>query len=291
MQDNRKFISSRKYWLILLFYILIILIVFIISGQLNWIFFIIFSAAITLLCSLFFWQFFILSEIGLSKHFTLSKYIILNQLFRAPLVLSIKNGEIEGDYALLKKKPKIRILNIDSKSAILITDNKNPSALLHHGIHILRSNSNIVGCFYLGIRNIHIGPDDQNSLKPKNIQESIIEYHSRIKFSEQSKTQLLSGDFIYPSFTVFYRLELFGQNNIDLEILKNLKKYIRGNNLSLFTTSDLESFLVNEIISNWQNYCSNKNREEIFNEYSGKYEPTGIKIKGVIFHIYIDHIY
>lgn len=291
LNDNKMIDSIRKYWFILLFYILIILVVFIITGQASWTFFIILSAVITLFCSLFFWQLFILPEIGLFKHITFSKYIILNQLFKTPLVLSVKNGEIEGDYGLLKKKPRTQVINIDQKSAILIEDNKNQNSLLLHGLHVLRNNPRIIGTFYLGIRCIHLGPDDQNALMPKNIQESLTEYHTRINLAEQTKTRLLTGDFIYPSFTVLYRLDTRSQYNNDLEMFLNLTKLFKGKFSSLITFHLFETYLVNEILNNWRNFCCYKNREEILAKFPGKFEQKGIRINGVKSQIYIDYIY
>ena len=291
LKDNKKIDSIRKYWFILLYYILIILVVFIITGKASWSFFVILSSLLTLFCSLFFWQFFILPEIGLSKHMIFSNYIILNQLFKTPLVLSVKNGEIKGDYVLLKKKPNTWVINIDQKSAVLIEDNNNQNSLLLHGIHVLRNNPKIIGSFYLGIHYIHIGPDDQNSLKPKNIQETLTEYHSRINLAQQTKTRLLSGDFIYPSFSVFYRLDKRSQYNNDLEMFLNLTKLFKGKISLLVTSRQFESCLVNEILNNWRKFCINKNREEILAGFSGKFEPTDIRIKGVKSQIYIDHIY
>lgn len=291
LKDNKEIDSTRKYWFILLFYVLLILVVFIITGQARWSFFLIFSAFIALFYSLVFWQLFILPDIGLSKHLRLSKFIILNQLFNTPLVLSVKNGEIDGDFVLLKNKPNIQVLNIDQKSAALIEDTPNQTSLLLHGVHIIKNNPRIIGTFYLGFRCVQFGPEDQNTLKPKFIQESLAEYHTRITLAEKTKTRLPSGDFIFPSFTFFYKFASPGIENDDLEMFLNMIKLGKKINSSVYSSKYFESYLINEILKSWWKYCNNKKREEILAEFPGIFEPKDIRIKGVKFQIYIDNIY
>ena len=76
-----------------------------------------------------------------AEHLFLTKNILINQFTRSPLILSIKNGEIEGDYLLLKNKPEIKVLNIDHKSAVLIEDSSNQKSLLLNGVHVLKQES------------------------------------------------------------------------------------------------------------------------------------------------------
>lgn len=291
LKVNKEIDSTRKYWFILLFYILLILVIFIITGQARWSFFLIFSAFIALFYSLVFWQLFILPDIGLSKHLRLSKFIILNQLFNTPLVLSVKNGEIDGDFVLLKNKPNVQVLNIDQKSAVIIEDTPNQTSLLLHGIHIIKNNPKIIGTFYLGFRCVQFGPEDQNALNPKFIQESLAEYHTRITLAEKTKTRLSSGDFIYPSFTVFYKFASQSIDNDDLEMFLNILKLGKKINSAVYSSKHFESYLVNEILKSWWEYCSKKKREEILAEFPGSFEPKDTRIKRVKFRIYIDNIY
>ena len=117
----------RKTWLILLTYIIFILIVFFFSGQAHWILFVFVFLILVIFTSMLFWQGYVLPDLNISDHLFLAKNILINQFTRSPLILSIKNGEIAGDYLLLKNKPEIKILNIDHKSAVLIENASNQS--------------------------------------------------------------------------------------------------------------------------------------------------------------------
>jgi len=290
-RDDMKNDSIRKNWFFLLFYILTILVVLILSGQARWSIFIILISVITLFSSLVFWQLFILPEIGFSKHAILSKYLILNQLFKIPLVLSVKNGEIDGDYSLLKNKPEIRVLIIDQKSAVLVENSTKKNLLLFHGIQVLKDNPKIIGTFFLGIRNIHLGPDSQNALMPKSIQESITEYQARINFAGLTKTHLTSGEIIFPSISIFYRFDLEDNINNNLGMFLDL---VRTNNEKappIYSPYQFETFLIDEILNNWRSTCNLKTKEEIFTEFPGKFESKELIIPRVKIQIFIEDIF
>lgn len=283
--------STRKHWFILLVYILIILIGFIVSGQIHWPLYVIIFTTIAVFFSLAFWQEYILPDFGLSNNYLLSRYILLNQFFKSPLVLSVKNGEIEGDYILLKKKPVVRVINVDHRSAVIIESKSNQKSLLLQGVHILGKNPKIIGVFYLGLRFIQIGPVDKNTLEPKNTHESQTEYHSRISSAVKTRTKLLSGDSIFPSFTVFYRPDTTGNYLRDINLFLKIIQMSKGDNASTITSHELESDLISEIIDNWNAYCKNKKLEEILYEFPGIFELSDFKIIGVKSQVFIDQIY
>ena len=291
LKSDKEVESIGKHWFILLVYILIILIGFNVSSQIHWPLYVIIFTIIAVFFSLAFWQEYALPELELSNHFLLSRFILLNQSFKSPLVLSVHNGEIDGDYILLKKKPDIRVINVDHRSAVLIESISNQKSLLLQGVHILGKNPKIIGVFYLGLRFIQIGPVDKNALEPKNTHESQTEYHSRISSAEKTRTKLLSGDSIFPSFTVFYRPDTTGDYDRDLDLFLNISLMSKGDNSSLITSNELESSLISEIINNWNAFCNNKKMEEILSAFPGIFEPPDLKNIGLKSQVFLDQIY
>ena len=184
--------------------------------------------------SMLFWQGFALPDIGVAKHLLLARNILINQFTRSHLILSIKNGEIEGDYLLLKNKPDIKVLSIDHESAVLIVDASNQKMLLLKGIHVFYKNPKITGVFFLGIRNLQIGPRDRADLGPRYSNESLAEYHFRKNSAESTKTRLDSGDLIYPSFSVFYRIIPSREENNNAKLFHRIYEKIGSSGSNFF---------------------------------------------------------
>lgn len=291
LRSSKEMESTRKYWFILLVYILLILIGFIISGQIYWTLYAIIFSIIVIFTSLVFWQEYILPDLGLSKHLSLAKNILINQFIKSSLILSIRNGDIEGDYPLLKKKPDVKVIKIDQKSAVLIESASKKKSLLFYGIHVLSKNLKIIGVFYLGLRSINIGPDNKNGLAPIFSHESLVDYHSRINSAEKTKTQLLSGESIYPSFSIFYRIDSTGDYEKDLDLILNISKKLNRGNSSLITPRGLDKYLINEFLNNWNSFCENKNREEILAVIPNSFDLTEIRDCGIKSQIFLDQIY
>jgi hypothetical protein len=291
LKNIQKDASQRKFWIFYIFYILTILIIFITYGGINWFFFLLFLSILTLICFLVYWQIFLLPDLSLYDHLTLSKYIILNQLFKTPIIQSVKDGEIIGDYGLLKTKPIVRLITVDQKSAVLLVNERKHKTFLFNGIHLLTNKPKIAGTFSLGFRSIHFGPDDQNSLAKQNAKESLIDYHTRIQLAEMTKTQLHSGAFIYPSFSVFYRLDIKNLGTNDFNDLLSRTLYLNENNSSLVAPKQFDTFLINEILKDWRNFCNSNDDAKIFSEFPGKFEVLEEKIKNVLLQIYIDKIF
>jgi hypothetical protein len=240
---------------------------------------------------LVYWQIFVLPDFSLYDHLALSKYIILNQLFKAPIIQSVKDGEIIGDYGLLKIKPGIRLINVDQKSAVLLENDRKYCTLLFNGIHLLENNPRIVGTFSLGFRLIHFGPDNQYSLAKQNTQESLTDYHARIQLAGMTKTQLHSGGFIYPSFSVFYRLDIRNLGTNELNDFLSRTLLLNEKSSSLVSPKQFEVFLMNEILKDWRNFCTSNEDEKIFAENPGKFESLEEIFKDVLLRVYIDNIY
>jgi hypothetical protein len=291
LKNIQKEIVPRKYWIFFIFYILTILIVFITYGGVNWFFLLLFLTIFSFVCFLVYWQIFLLPDFSLEDHLSLSKYIILNQLFKTPLIQSIKDGEIIGDYGLLKNKPRIGLINVDQKSAVLLEDERKHRTFLFNGIHLLSNNPKVAGTFSLGFRSIHFGPDNQFSLAKQNAQESLTDYHARIQLAGMTKTQLHSGAFIYPSFSVFYRLDIRNIGTNDFNDFLSQTLLFNENNSSFISPKQFETFLIGEILKDWRNFCDSNDDEKIFAEFPGKFEALDEKIKYVLLRIYIDKIF
>jgi hypothetical protein len=289
--SNEETQTTRKFWLILLFIVLIFSVGFIIDGKVKWLFIFSISTVITVFCSMAFWQFFIFPDLNFSDRFFLSKHTIFKQILASSLITAVRNGEIIGDYIFLKKKPNIHAINIDQKSAVLITDSTNHTSLLLHGFHVIRKKSNIIGSFYLGIRILQIGPEGDRSFEPKSVQETLTEYHSRISSAEQTKTQCQSGEFIIPSFSVIYNFEMSGRSNKDLNMFQNLTKSINADNSSAASTQNFENHLVNEILDNWRIFCKNKKREDILTIFPGEFDSNRLRFYGIKLRIFINDVY
>ena len=256
--------SFRNTWLILLTYIIFILIVFFFSGQAPWILFVIAFLILVIFSSMLFWQEYVLPEMGISEHLFLTKNILMTQFTRSPLILSIKNGEIEGDYLLLKNKPEIKVLNIDHKSAVLIEDASNQKSFLLNGVHVLNKNPKIAGVFSLGIRNIQIGPRDKNDFGPKYSNENLAEYHFRKNSAERTRTKLFSGELIYPSFSIFYRIAPSGDKKKDGMLFQRIYEKFSSGDSDLVSSDRIDEFIVLQILKNGTLFAKIKTRKRFW---------------------------
>jgi len=281
----------RKSWLILLTYIIFILIAFFFSGQAHWILFVFVFLILVIFSSMLFWQEYVLPDLNFSDHLFLAKNLLINQFTRSSLILSIKNGEIEGDYLLLKNKPEIKILNIDHKSAVLIEEVSDHSLLLLNGVHVLNKNPKIVGVFSLGIRNMQIGPRDRNDLGPKYSNESLAEYHFRKNSAERTRTKLFSGDLVYPSFSIFYRIAPSGEEKMDSKLFQRIYEKLSSGDSDLVSSDRLDEFIIFQIIKKWNFFCENKNLDEILAEFPDSFELSLLNEFSIYSRISLDQIY
>jgi len=283
--------SFRNTWLILLTYIIFILIVFFFSGQAHWILFVFVFLILMIFSSMLFWQEYVLPDLNISDHLFLAKNILINQFTRSSLILSIKNGEIEGDYLLLKNKPEIKILNIDHKSAVLIEDASNQSTLLLNGVHVLSMNPKIAGVFSLGIRNMQIGPRDRNDLGPKYSNESLAEYHFRKNSAERTRTKLFSGDLVYPSFSIFYRIAPSGEEKKDRELFQKIYEKLSSGDSDLVSSEKIDEFIIFQILTKWNSFCENKSLDEVLAEFPDSFELSLLNEFSIYSRISLDQIY
>lgn len=283
--------SFRNTRVILLTFIVFILIVFIFWSQAQWILFVIVFLILVIFSSMLFWQQYALPNLSIAEHFFLAKNILINQFTRSPLILSIKDGKIEGDYPLLKNKPEIKVLSIDHKSVVLIENASDQKSFLLNGIHVLNKNPKIIGVYDLGIRFLQIGPSGKNELGPKFSNESLADYHLRKVAVERTKTKLSSGDLIYPSFTIFYRIAVSGDEIIDGKMFQSIyEKFIRGDS-DLVSSDQVDEFIIFQLLNNWNSFCENKNSDEIRAEFSNSIELSELNEFNIKSRISLDHIY
>jgi hypothetical protein len=284
-------VHLRKWWGFFIFYILATLLFFIIHEGLNWFLLLLFLIIISLFLFLFYWQIFLFPQFGLLDQLRLSKSVILKQLFNKQICLSVKDGEIVGEYGLLKIKPFFPLLNIDHTSAVLLEDDKKHKFLLFNGFHILRNNPKIIGTFSLGFRHIHLGPVDQYSFSKQKSQESLTAYHSRISQVERTKTQLNSGALIYPSLSIFYRLEITDiPANEFFEILSRIALFKEAGSLPV-SPIQFESFLVNRILKNWVYFSKSTEVEKLLSAFPGKFTLMDEILKGLLLEVFVDNIF
>ena len=283
--------NQGKYWVFFIFYILAILVLFVIYARLNWLLFLIFLIVISLVSFLIYWQIFLLPEFQLTDHLLLSKFVIWNQLFKTPFCMSVKNGEIIGDYALLKIKPPIRLLNIDQKSVVLLEDTYKHNTLLFSGIHLLKNKPKIIGTFSLGFQYIHIGPVDKLTLSKENANGSMTDYHARISLSDKTKTLLHSGVFIYPSISVFYRMDIKRFSANEFREMLTRTTLFKETDSALVSPKQFENFLVNEILKNWFHFSNAVEDEKLLAMFPGKLELVDEIMKGLLLSVYVDNIF
>ena len=290
LKRNIEVDSSRKIWFILLVYISLILIGFIYSGQPHWILFVVLFLIITAFSSMLFWQEYILPDLGFAEHLLLAKYILVNKITRSPYILSIRNGEIEGDYLLLKNKPIIKVMNIDHKSAVLIEDSSNQKSLLLNGVNVINKNPRIIGVFYLGIRSIQIGPLGRSDFTPKKAHESQAEYHAQIRTSERTKTELPSGEIIYPAFSILYRFDPSGEKEKDLLFFQKICSKLGENSSHLISMDKVDEFIISQILIKWASFCAGKNLNEILVDFPDTFDSSFLSDLGIKSRITVDRV-
>jgi len=283
--------SFRKTRFILLSSIIFILIVFLFWAQTAWIFFVIVFMIVIVFSTMLFWQHYAAPDLDLFEQLFLTKNILINLFTRSPLFLTIKNGVIEGDYLLLKNKPEINVLNIDHKSAVLIEGNSNQRSLLLNGVHINIKKSKLIGVFNIGIRHIHLGPCAESDLGTKHSNESLAEFHLRKELVERTKTRLNSGDLIYPSFAIFYRLEPSGQEKKDSMLFQSICEKIRNDGSELVSSEMMDDFIISQLIEGWSAFCGDKNLDEILSNIPVSYELPLLTEFGIRYQITLEQIF
>ena len=283
--------SFRKTRSVLLLLICFILIVFLLWAEAPWILFVIAFLVLMIFSSMLFWQQYAIPDLDIAEHLLLTKNILLNQITRSPLFLSIKNGEIKGDYLLLKNKPDIKVLNIDHKSAVLIEGTSNQRSLFINGVHILNKNPKIIGVFYLGIRHLQIGPHERSDLGPKNSNESLAEFHLRKETAERTKTKLFSGDFIFPSFSIFYKIAHSGEVKMESLPFQRICEKIGSSDSNLVSPEKIDEFIIFQLLKKWNTFCENKNLDEILADFPDSFELSLLNEFGIRSRITLDQIY
>ncbi len=287
--DETGFFSNKLF--ILVAYIFFIFIIFIVRGQTYWIFFVFIFLIITVISSMFFWQKFALPNLSFSQHLILAKKILISQITGSPLILPIKNGEIEGDYLYFKKKPEIIVLNIDHTSAVLIKDISHQNFLLLKGVHVFNNNPKITGIFSLGMRCLQLGPRDRTDLGPKKSDESLADFHFRKNSAELTKTRLATGELIYPSFTIFYKITPYAQSNLAGMQFQRIYDQIAIRDTDLVSTIMIDEFIKKQLLNKWNTLSQGKSREEILSEFPAPVELSLLDEYGINYRITLDQIY
>jgi hypothetical protein len=283
--------SFRNSRLILFSIIVFILIVFLFLVQARWIIFVIFFLVVVIFSTLLFWLQYAVPELGIAEQLILAKKILFNQFTNSSLILTIINGKIEGDYLLLKNKPEIHYLNIDHKSAVLVENTSNQRLLYLNGIHRFNKKLKILGVFDIGFRYLQIGPCERSEIGPRQAKESIADFHLRKKKVEKTKTRLSSGDLIYPSFSIFYRLDSSGQEKMDNVLFRSVYKKFGDHSTELLSSEMIDEFIVSQIVKLWSKYCENKELDEIFIKFPASFDLPWSTEFGIKTKITLDQVF
>ena len=282
--------STGKYGFLPLSLILVLLIGFSVSGQIVWM--IIFSAFIfvTSTASSLFWLKFLLPKHALPHLIKLTALFIFHPKYYRKRILSINNGDFKNDYDLILDKPKINFASIDTNSVLLIKDASNQLSIISHGTHIFKKEPEIIAIFDLSPRLLKIGPSNPDALNQKSFQESHTDYIERVNAAGKTKTQLSSGEFIYPFFNIIYRIETTANLIDDLQVILNISNFLKSGNEFPLCNRHLDLLICKKVLAGWHDYCQEKSKLEILNDFKGLFTPTDFSLKGIVLKVYVPFI-
>ena len=204
MQGLEKAIKRFRIQVLLIFLLLIVTNINLFSKG-NYVLILIFSAILILtqLSFIIFWKYLSAPGGNFLKSFNQGFRDFINGLKPFNNQLNIENGKICEDYFLLKTKPRISYLKIDSKSAAAIKDRNKIIKIIWGGLYNLKKNEEIVSSFNLQPYHFNLGlqPDsDCNGIR--SYQSSRLEFYSRRLQMQETLAKTRDGQFLAGGITV-----------------------------------------------------------------------------------------
>jgi hypothetical protein len=120
---------------------------------------------------------------------------------------TIKNGEVDQDYFLLKTKPRNASIFIHPDSAAVILDKNGNFQTLGSGFHALHTGEIISSSFDLNLQTVACGPEKgENPFAKRKSGENYTSFHARQLRAQTVRCLTSDQQEIYPSFEIRYCL-------------------------------------------------------------------------------------
>jgi hypothetical protein len=262
MQRTSK---NTDLFLVCLFALLAILqiILLVQPGYSIWIFFLIPIWAATVFFSFYFWFRLANPAARFSDAFiTWANSLFI--FFRKPSpIFRISSGALQGEYFLLKNKPRVAILYISPDSAAAVQSKDEKLRILKPGFHNLKRGDEIRLCFDLRYHSFIFGPlENENPFDFKKSSESYTNYHARQLRAQKVKSFTRDAREVYPSFQVAY--QLITENSQFEDRLMVISRYFLKMGKSGNAAPILEEFIAKRLMDLWSGRISEHNAEELF---------------------------
>ena len=85
--------------------------------------------------------------------------------------------------------------------------------------------------------------------------------------AERTKTKLFSGELIYPSFSIFYRIAPSGDEKMDGMLFQRIYEKFGSGDSDLVSSERIDEFIIFQILRKWNTFCENKNLDEILAQF------------------------
>ncbi len=175
---------------------------------------------------------------------------IKSSFLRTDNLLTVKNGNIDQDYFLLKNKPHNVTVFLHPDSAAISINRNGNFRLLSPGFHELRSGETITTSFDLNMQTISCGPErGENPFSQRKTGENYASFHARQLRAQMVRSITADHQEVFPAFTIRYCLQQ--KNRLDEEILLNLARGLFKDNQNGPASPVLDALLTRQICAFW----------------------------------------
>lgn len=222
-----------------------------------------------------------------------SGVLIINAILpkgkRGAMFIEIIDGRIYPNLSLANRAPKIYALHVRPGSAALIYREASGFEILVHGIHVFGHPVNLSGAFPTSPQHFILGPGGAQALQPRKRSESLADYHVRLSAAKKTRSESRDGQIIYPKFEVFFRVNLGGNNEPLLKIVRSFHKSCPEEYMDL--VERLKAFLFVITLQEWNRMIADKTADQIYAEAPLRLFPHGKFVNGLACQIYISAMY
>lgn len=230
-----------------------------------------------------------LPETTVGQILQILKLSLIHSLSTKPLIYKIRNGEINGDYFLLKIKPRINLLWIDRQSAALIVVDGKKLGIRFSGFYVFSKPVTIFCTLFTSTRRVVFGPDSQSALSAIGSGERISNHHARIRSGIRTQSITKDGITVFPNFEIIYRIDTQKNHEELIKILKSLPGF-QSPSGSKESLEIIENYLLQITLLEWKRLIAELTHAQVLNKIPFIIHTQNLFNNGLIFKIYVPTI-
>ena len=189
-------------------------------------------------------------------------------LIRNRNFFTVKNGEVDQDYFLLKTKPRNASIYIHPDSAAVVLDHNGDFRTLGSGFHVLRTGEKISSSFDLKLQTVACGPEKgENPFAKRKSGENYTSFHARQLRAQTVRCLTSDQQEIYPSFEIRYCLRP-GMNSEE-QYLAEIARFLSDKNQNGPVVPALNTLLCGQISAYWSARISKASLSAILSGVGG----------------------